>query len=716
MRAGQVTHLDGRQAVRDAACTYELTLDPKRRKDLGQFFTGVPLGKLLAHLALRPDTRTVLDPMAGHGDLLDAACESAVDLGISLARLDGIEIDGAVADKCRDRLAETLPEGAVPRRSILAADAFAPSTLGALPGRGYDLVIANPPYVRYQARNGNGSSVDPARAGLEAAVDSRAAAAERAVWKVLAQSYSGLADLSVPATVLAGLLVRPGGRLALVLPATWRTRDYADAVRYLLLRCFEPEAIVEDTQPGWFSDALVRTNLIVAKRLASEEARIPLSARDRWPQARWLHVAPEAGDGRSLVGAAFGGSTCPESGLASWLRSGAAAAVRGVEARDFDSRQEWAALRSRAGRRGWHEALEGDSERLPLFSAGDRRLSPAIPEPMRAALPPGANLAALLSLEDAGIRVGQGLRTGCNGFFYVTARDAAGAGEALVTASPALGGGTFCVPAAAIRPALRRQAEAGMVERGESLPGRALDLRGWVLPEDAEAVARADSAYAAHGEAPPAVMPPELARFVRRAAGSAPDGSAGGKRIPQLSAVRTNARPPNGRGLPPRFWYMLPDFAPRHLPAAFAPRVNQGTPWVECNTDPPALVDTNFATFWSPDGGWTRFALKALLNSAWCHAFMEAAGTPLGGGALKLEATHLRQMPLPDLSSAARMALDAAGKRLTRDAQDMREEIDRAVLGALMPPAAAETEIPKLAERLAIQARDLCAARQRIAR
>jgi hypothetical protein len=37
----------------------------------------VAVGALLAHLALDPGARTVLDPMAGHGDLLDAAALTA---------------------------------------------------------------------------------------------------------------------------------------------------------------------------------------------------------------------------------------------------------------------------------------------------------------------------------------------------------------------------------------------------------------------------------------------------------------------------------------------------------------------------------------------------------------------------------------------------------------------------------------------------------------
>ena len=703
---------EARRIVRNTARAYEQALDPAQRKRLGQFFTGVPLGKLLAHLALRPDTRIVLDPMAGHGDLLDATWEAAAERGIPIERLDGIEIDGATADTCRDRLAALIPKAAAPGSSILAADAFDPAAPDALPARGYDLVITNPPYVRYQTRNGNAAAADPARAGLEQIVDSQHAEANHAIWKVLAQSYSGLADLSVPAWILAGFLVRPGGRLALVVPATWRSRDYADVIRYLLLRCFALETVVADTQPGWFSDALVRTHLIIARRLTATEARQPVGTRERWPEALWIRVAPHAADERSLVGAAFSGEH-PEAALAAWTDAKAAVARHGIEARDFDLRHEWATLHARISRKRWYATLEGGSRDLPLFSVSHKHAPAALPEALRDMLPSGADTAALVPLEEAGIKVGQGLRTGCNAFFYVTACGTAGDGSVRVKPSPALGGAELAVPSDVLQPVLRRQAEMQIIERGEVPPGRVLDLRAWVLPEDAPILAQAHPAYALHGADPLRVMPAALAAFVRRAATASLDGSTDGKPIPALSAVRTNVRQPGRKRAIPRFWYMLPDFAPRHLPAAFAPRVNQGTPWIECNTAPPLLIDANFSTFWTPDGDWSRFALKALLNSVWCRAFMEGAGTPLGGGALKLEATHLRQMPIPALAGDVLAALDAAGRKLTRDAENVQAQIDRIVLQAFLPGQTAEATVVELAGRMALQTSALCAARQR---
>src|SRR3546814_5146308 len=44
-------------AIRSSARSFEESLPPAQRKRLGQFFTGLPLGALLAHLALDPVAR-----------------------------------------------------------------------------------------------------------------------------------------------------------------------------------------------------------------------------------------------------------------------------------------------------------------------------------------------------------------------------------------------------------------------------------------------------------------------------------------------------------------------------------------------------------------------------------------------------------------------------------------------------------------------------------
>jgi len=707
-----VLSLEDRDKVRAAARTYEQALPATRRKQLGQFFSGLRLGKLLAHLALTPDARTVLDPMAGHGDLLDAVWESAAERGIQLYRLDGLEIDEDTASTCKTRLAAMTSGSALLRQHIVATDAFDPAWIVTRPRAGYDLVITNPPYVRYQARRAGASSEDKIRSGLIRIGRDLMTRAELQIWEPLVLGYSGLADLSVPAWLLSAAMVKPDGHLALVVPVTWRSRDYADVIRYLMLRCFRLEFIVEDKQPGWFSDALIRTHLIVAQKLTPEQAEVPLGLRVQLPSARWLQVAPEAGSCDSLVGTTFSGAQ-PDAQFAARLRSGSSSDMPGITVRGFGLAEEWASLLPRVSRKRWFHQLEQGADALPLFAPGRSRGGPIIPDALRDILPTNFSAERLLSLEDAGIQVGQGLRTGCNLFFYVTVRSDSGGGLVRVCASTLFDGHEFVVPAGVLQPVLRRQSELRTFEAGEDPGGRVLDLRRWALPEDLQFALEATKAYAACGEVPPQTMPPELADYVRRAAEIHLRGTHCGNRIPQLSAVRTNVRAARNDRVSPRFWYMLPDFAPRHLPAAFVARVNSGLPWVECNRAPPFLIDANFSTFWSENDEWSPHMLKALLNSVWCRTFMEAAGTPMGGGALKLEATHLRRLPLPPISSALRVVLNETGERLTRGAMDVQSRIDSVVVEAVA--AVTGSPVSHLLRVMTTGAHSLSVARQRAA-
>lgn len=694
---------EGLNAIRQEARAFEEALPLPKRKRLGQYFTGLPLGRLLAHLALDENTRTVLDPMAGHGDLLDAAWDAAQVRGIELQCLDGVELDEETATWCRRRLGNMEGRQARPAREILSGTAFAEDTILRLPTQCYDLVITNPPYVRYQSQDGS----DQVRNALTRVIAKTIPASERGLWTELAEGYSGLADISVPAWLLSALLVRPGGRLALVVPATWRSRGYADVIRYLMLRCFSLDCVVEDRQPGWFSDALVRTHLIIARRVSDAT---PLNDRQSYGQTLWIQVDPSAADDRSLVGHAFKGG---EAAFAAWARHGCSGDIKGVTARYYDLEHEWHEVRKLAARKRWYRALENHSPDLPLFSRQGSQPVASVPASLRDILPCDTTTPQLITLADADIEVGQGLRTGCNGFFYVDVTGPIRKGFVPVRASPLLGTNEFSLPEAALLPVLRKQSELTTLRGEGHLNGRVLDLRQWALPEDMEAVREALPDYAACGKEPPAQMPDELATYVRLA--TMTTAGKDGRLVPDLSAVSTNVRAGRAGRQPPRFWYMLPDFASRHMPVAFTARINHGLPWVECNSEPPLIVDANFSTFWSPGASWTRFAIKALLNSIWCRVAMEALGTPLGGGALKLEASHLRRLAVPDLSNEARTQLDEIGRSLTRGNEGALSSIDEIVIKAALPQINSDAERSGLVRKMVQRAGELSSGRRRAA-
>ncbi|WP_282091449.1 N-6 DNA methylase [Epibacterium ulvae] len=650
--------------ARAQAEIHEANLPKGQRKQLGQFFTGMKLGRILAHLAVEDDTRSILDPMAGSGDLLDTAAEAAASRGVSLERLDGMEIDPSTANRCIQRLENTTSD-LVSRSEIICGNAFK-EAISPRMAEAYDLVITNPPFVRYQSLTGQ---IPQIRNDLRACVEARVDTAVRNLWLAMADAYSGLADLSVPSWILSASLVRPGGRLAIVVPATWRTRSYADVIRYMLIRCFTVEAVVEDHQPGWFSDALVRSHLIVARRLPPEEECVPLRKRANWRSNPWVNISPLAASEDSLVGKAFS-SERPEHDVARWVYSLEYGDNRpGINTQAFSHQEEWSSILGKFGQKPWLRKLEGLGGKTIKAHATSPAGTP-IPAALTRIMPHTVNKAALANLEEVGIKVGQGLRSGCNRFFYVERVSNDSGGKILVRTGSAYGNNTLAVPSDALRAVLHRQADISSLLSGMPLRAFALDLRNWVLPEDKAA----DDLRQ--------VIPDQMARHIRRAAKTPLGSASNSKAAPELTAVRTNIRAARD-GFPARYWYMLPDFAARHQPQAFVARIAHDSPRVHPNTIHPTLIDANFSTFWEENGMIGNEALTAFLNSSWCRAAMEAIGTPLGGGALKLEAAHLRSMPVPKLPSGDWARLQELSK-MTNDTE-RQLLINRLVLRPIFP-------------------------------
>lgn len=638
-------------SARSKAISHEACLPSTQRKRLGQFFTGLPLSRLLASISMTASRKTVIDPMAGTGDLLDAAIEQSFHHSLGLERVDAVELDEATAVACRERLTPWQACSPWVDQTIIAGSAFDPTVQAQLDFGTYDLVITNPPYVRYQTMSSNGTgdrtfdSPEQTRRSLGAAIERMPWTSERTAWRTLVEGYSGLSDLSVPSWLLAAMLVKPGGTLALVAPATWRTRDYADVLQYMLVRFFRLEAVVADRQPGWFSQALVRTHLVAATRLPPEEASEPLAERRNTTESfPWIEIAPEAKCGDSLVGSAFP-TDDPEGDFAQWLRS-PTRPVPGIDCSERRMESEITAVISRCSHSRWFGQLEPVAADAPLFGSFSQGSDCAVPHELADIL--DVKPTNLVLLEQLAIKISQGLRTGCNDFFYVELVEVLREGCARIRLSPLFKKTCIEAPMEALLPVLRRQAELEDFAAGLSLPGRLLNLSGYILPEDSEAVEAARPIYEQLGHSIPTVMPELLAAHVRAAAHTQTAG-ANRTRIPYLSAVRTNERlaAQGRRPKPPRFWYMLPNLTRRHLPDAFVPRINQRSPVAVANRPERVVIDANFSTVWAESEKWTPSAITALLRSSWVRAGMESIGTPMGGGALKLEATHLKRLPVP---------------------------------------------------------------------
>lgn len=179
------------------------------RKLRGAFFTPSAVCDHLVRWAVRSSEDLVLEPSCGEAAFLLAATERLRDLGRHEPIVEGVELHGPSA-----AAAERLLRAAGARPRIRAADFFAEPAQPL-----FDVVIGNPPYVRYQDFRG---------ADRETALAAAAGAGVRLTR--LASSWAAF-------TVHSTRFLRPGGRLALVLPAELLTVNYAaDIRRYLLDR------------------------------------------------------------------------------------------------------------------------------------------------------------------------------------------------------------------------------------------------------------------------------------------------------------------------------------------------------------------------------------------------------------------------------------------------------------------------------------------------
>lgn len=184
------------------------------RKGRGAFFTPPEIADFLVRWAVRADGDRVLEPSCGEAAFLSPAARRLKALGRGSSpeadQVCGVDIHGPSA-----RAAEALLEEGGYRCSVKTGDFFRQA-----PGRPFDAVVGNPPYIRYQQFGG--------------AERLRALRAARAAGVELSRLASSWAAFVAHAT----RFLKPDGRLGLVLPAELLTVKYAGPVRRFLLERF----------------------------------------------------------------------------------------------------------------------------------------------------------------------------------------------------------------------------------------------------------------------------------------------------------------------------------------------------------------------------------------------------------------------------------------------------------------------------------------------
>lgn len=771
-------------------------------KQYGQFFTPPSIAALACGAAVFSDTRQVVDPMCGNGVMLSAAADriqftnqSCSDTPSGERCLLGVEVDTFQAKKAT----ALCSENPILRTlgSVWQAEAFT-EVLGLLretPDLSFEAVVGNPPYVRYQDMAFLLDEICPA---LVEAFDSQMNGANRsevaqtivrtslldAVWGIESESldelasealqllrkpervagqiddplvaswirlvagYSGLSDLSFPSWLLSWCLTSPGGYIALVSTSAWKNREYGRPLKYFMHRMLRPIAQIDQEQRSWFPDAEVDASLYIFQKRHPDEARIPLTDRSgdlHYPHLRVLHPFDLSDEStlRNLSEKLSG----QESGT---LAEAADQIMRYLRNSDANVEEPEYQIRQTSEKETIRDLLSGEQDggllwklegqESPSWSRPDAESQIRIPSELRRdlRLPISANQ-SVQTLDGYGVTVNQGLRTGCNAFFYLRSptqeewnilfpnqkpaevreilssassnsakaldianivKDRGGIAPSeppekwssmqLVFADEELGGIPCILPTSVLVPVYRYQRELEdlgvqsgpkywtFVVRNAARPGDFQSVRERYTPSLIEAW-QSEYNFQKLSSAPT-----ELINL-----GEDTILSRGGSRlrIPDMSAVSPNTRIPSGQvdfledvPLPPAWWYNL-RIKPRHWGPLFMPRVNSSHPtaYIAQHEGQATLIDANFSTFSLSESNISLHTLFALLNSSWVRVALEYTSTIMGGGALKVEAAHLRRVPVPCLSSEPLRQLRNAGESLQKSDQSNEEDLLRRI-------------------------------------
>lgn len=182
----------------------------------GGYYTSSKLAEWLCSWAIRKRSDRVLEPSCGNGSFLAAALKrlsaaGAVEAAIG-EQLRGVEIVAGEAAAARKTLGATV--GGSATDIVATGDFFSWWNNQSMPA--FDAVIGNPPFIRYQ------TFPEPHRSR---AMD---------IMGRLGLTPNKLTNIWVPFVVAAAASLRPGGRLALVLPAELLQVTYAAQLRSFL--------------------------------------------------------------------------------------------------------------------------------------------------------------------------------------------------------------------------------------------------------------------------------------------------------------------------------------------------------------------------------------------------------------------------------------------------------------------------------------------------
>jgi len=217
----------------------------------GGYYTPQLVSEFLARWAIHSSTTTVLEPSCGDGNIAIAAAERLLAVGASIRdvnkQLASVELDIEEADRASARLND-IGVG-IGESPVVSADFFQYCRELLLTNTRFDVVIGNPPFIRYQH------------------FDERYRKPAFEIMRSVGLKPTNLTNIWVPFVVSATLLLGDSGKLAMVLPAELMQVGYTAELRRFLADHYAAITIVT-FRKLLFSGAQQEVVLLLASRKA----------------------------------------------------------------------------------------------------------------------------------------------------------------------------------------------------------------------------------------------------------------------------------------------------------------------------------------------------------------------------------------------------------------------------------------------------------------
>lgn len=222
-------------------------INESAQKLRGGYYTPVDLAVYITKWVLEKKPTAILEPSCGDGVFFKAL--AALGAPKTLRSLTGFELLPAEANKAKEQCA-ALPKV---KCSIHPED-FLDWSIRSIAGgqREFDAVVGNPPFIRYQY------------------LEEQAQQHAEAIFKLLKLPFTKHTNAWVPFVLASIAMLKPGGRLGMILPSEIVHVMHAQSLRtYLGATC--ARLLIIDPEEIWFEDTLQGAVILFAEKKASSD-------------------------------------------------------------------------------------------------------------------------------------------------------------------------------------------------------------------------------------------------------------------------------------------------------------------------------------------------------------------------------------------------------------------------------------------------------------